>query len=306
MRRVVRIQALVCRGLREHLDHEGFVEILPPIIGPVTDPGIRGALQVGFSYYGKTYKVMSSAILYKQMMASSLDRIYIMSPNVRLEMMETVKTKRHLTEFVQADVELSNVDYTKAMGLAEELLVSVCSYVKQQDKGDLVALNPAFEVPLKPFARISYDEAIDRLRVAGYELSYGNELPWDSEEVLSSMFTQPFFIYDYPLSARGFYDREDPSRPGILRDFDLMYPLGYGEAASGGEREFEYDKVVTRMKRAGQRPEDYGWYLDMLREGVKPSAGFGVGIERLTRFICGLDAIWEARPYPKVAGVHSP
>jgi len=104
-KRILRLQAAICNSIRDYLDGEGFVEVLPPIIGPVTDPGIRGAKQATINYYGKEYKVMSSAILYKQMMASSLDKIYFFSPNIRLEPLETVKTSRHLVEFVQVDIE---------------------------------------------------------------------------------------------------------------------------------------------------------------------------------------------------------
>jgi asparaginyl-tRNA synthetase len=91
-----------------------------------------------------------------------------------------------------------------------------------------------------------------------------------------------------------------------LRDFDLFYPGGYGEAISGAEREYTFHKVASRMKSGGEDPSDYKWYLDMLKEGTTPSAGFGIGVERLTRYICGLDHIWEAVPFPKVPGVISP
>nr|NIQ07610.1 hypothetical protein [Candidatus Korarchaeota archaeon] len=123
---------------------------------------------------------------------------------------------------------------------------------------------------------------------------------------LSAMHQKPLFVYDYPLIARGFYDREDPNRPGILRDFDMLYPEGFGEAISGGERENTYEGVLKRMKLTGEDPEKYGWYLQMLKEGVPFSVGFGIGVERLTRWICGLKTIWEAVPFPKVPGVASP
>ncbi len=108
------------------------------------------------------------------------------------------------------------------------------------------------------------------------------------------------------MTARGFYDREDPDRPGVLRDFDLVYPEGFGEAISGGEREFQLERVLARIRSNGEDPGAYGWYLEMLGEGVPPSAGLGIGVERLTRFVCGLEKIWEAVPFPKVPGIVSP
>ena len=304
--RVLRIQASLGTAIREYLNGQGFVELLPPIIGPATDPGIRGAKQATIDFYGREYKVMSSAILYKQMMAASLGKVYFFSPNVRLEPLETASTRRHLVEFVQVDVEEAGATYRDAMARAEGLLAYVHDYAKTRLADQLAAFPRHLNGAHAPFRRLGYEEALEILAEHGRGIEHGIELPWAHEEFLSSLFQEPFFIYDYPRSSRGFYDREDPDRPGILRDFDLLYPEGYGEAVSGAEREHEYDKVLARLKETGEDPSKYGWYLDMLKEGIPVSSGFGIGIERLTRYICGLRAVWEARPYPKVAGVYSP
>jgi len=306
MKRVLRIQATLCMAAREYLNSQGFIELLPPIIGPVTDPGIRGAKQVTFDFYGREYKVMSSAILYKQMAMASLGKIYFFSPNIRLEPLDSVKTGMHLIEFVQLDIEEANASYFDAMKLAEGLLTYVIKVVIKEHEEDLKELGRELKVPRRPFKRLTHKEAVDLLRSNGFEISYNTEIPWEAEKALSELFDNPFFVYDYPRGSRGFYDREDPKRPGILRDFDMMYPEGYGEAASGAEREYEPEKVIARMRSTGENPAKYGWYIEMLKYGIPPSAGFGVGIERLTRYICGLKTIWEARPYPKVAGIYSP
>ncbi len=306
MKRIIRIQAGICSAIREYLDSIGFTELLPPIIGPATDPGIRGAGQVSFNYYGVEYKVMSSAILYKQMMVASLEKIYFFSPNIRLEPPETARTGRHLCEFVQVDLEVAYASYHDVMKIAEGLFQHVCKRIKEEYGEDLDALGRSLRVPKTPFKKITYSEALDILGKHGFKVRYGEEIPWDAEEGISSLFTEPFFIYDYPKGSRGFYDREDPDRPGVLRDFDMIYPEGYGEAISGAEREYKYEKVVERMKETGEDPSKYRWYMEMLKQGIPPSAGFGIGVERLTRYICGLEAVWEARPYPKVAGIISP
>ncbi len=306
MQRVLRIQAALGGAIREYLNGQGFTELLPPIIGPASDPGIRGAKQAVIDFYGRPYTVMSSAILYKQMMAAALGRVYFFSPNVRLEPLETASTRRHLVEFVQVDIEEAGAGYFDAMRRAEELVSYVHDRIKERFAGELSALGRSLNGAHAPFHRLRYEEALKILADHGRPIPYGVELPWDHEEYLSSLFQEPFFVYDYPRESRGFYDREDPERPGILRDFDLLYPEGFGEAISGAERQFEYDHVVRRLREAGEDLEKYGWYLEMLKEGIPQSAGFGIGIERLTRYICGLDAVWEARPYPKVAGVYSP
>jgi asparaginyl-tRNA synthetase len=306
MQRVLRIQAALGSAIREYLNGQGFTKLLPPIIGPASDPGIRGAKQAVIDFYGQPYKVMSSAILYKQMMAAALGKVYFFSPNVRLEPLETAATRRHLVEFVQVDIEEAGAGYLDAMRRTEELVSHIHDRMKERFAGELSALGRSLNGAHAPFRRLRYEEALKILADHGRPIPYELELPWDHEEHLSSLFQEPFFVYDYPRESRGFYDREDPDRPGVLRDFDLLYPEGFGEAISGAERQYEYEKVVARLRETGEDPAKYGWYLDMLKEGIPPSAGFGIGVERLTRYVCGLGAVWEARPYPKVAGVFSP
>ncbi|MCS7110255.1 MAG: asparagine synthetase A [Candidatus Caldarchaeum sp.] len=306
MRLVLSVQAEASRAVRSWLDSNGFLELLPPIIGPVTDPGIRGAKQATIDYYGKEYKVMSSAILYKQMLATAMDKIYFFSPNIRLEPIESANTGRHLVEFVQIDIEEADVDYKAAMKTAEQLLSHTVNHVAEKMKNELAMLGRQLPRFRTPFRKLTHAEAVEILKAHGEPVNPHAEIPWPQEEKLSKIIDEPFFIIDYPRGARGFYDKEDPARPGILKDFDLMYPEGYGEAASGAEREYEYSKVLARLRESGENPAKYGWYLDMLREGIRPTSGFGIGVERLTRYLCGLKAVWEARPYPKVAGVYSP
>ncbi len=306
MKSMLRVQGEILTAIRDFLRGNGFVEILAPIIGPVTDPGIRGASQVSVDYYGVPFKVMSSMILYKQMAVSSLERIYAVSPNIRLEHSASLATARHLAEFRQIDLEQANATYYDVMEVAERLVQHVCRRISQECSEQMGIFERKLRVPTLPFRKLTYGEAIDMLQAKGFEMEYGKEVPWEEEKALSEMFQEPFFIIDYPIAARGFYDREDPQRPGILRDFDLLYPNGFGEAVSGGEREHTFEGVAKRMKLTGEEPASYSWYLDMLKDGIPPSAGFGIGVERLTRWVCGLRTIWEAVPFPKVPGIASP
>lgn len=306
MKNVLKIQDEALSAIRDFLRSNGFIEILAPIIGPVTDPGIRGAKQASVDYYGSSFKVMSSMILYKQMAVSSLGKIFAVSPNIRLEPTASIATKRHLAEFRQVDLEQVRITYCDAMGVAERLVQRVCRRVLKLCSEQIEALGRKLRAPNLPMRRLAYEEALELLSAEGFKIEYGTEIPWLEEKALSAMFQDPFFITDYPITARGFYDREDPERPGILRDFDMLYPEGFGEAVSGGEREHTFEGVVRRMKMTGEELTPYQWYLDMLKDGIPPSAGFGIGVERLTRWICGLDAIWEAVPFPKVPGIVSP
>jgi len=303
---VFRVQDEIVSSIREFLKKEGFVEILAPIIGPATDPGIRGAKQATIDYYGVPFKVMSSMILYKQMIITALPKVFALSPNIRLEPLETVKTRRHLTEFRQIDLEIAYAKCEDVIELGERMLCHVIARVKSKCRKELGKRLKTLKVPRMPFKKYTYKEALEILKSMGINVEYGKEIPWEAEETISQMHSEPFWITNFPVTARSFYYMESEEEPGILEDFDLIYPEGFGEAISGGEREYRYNKLLERMLKNGENPSDYAWYLEMLRAGIPPSAGFGIGVERLTRFICGLENIWDAVPFPKVAGIPSP
>ncbi len=340
---IYEIYDLISQSMRTYLVSQGFLEFKPPLIGPVTDPGTRGAKQVAIDYYGKEYKFMSSGILYKQLlsisrkMAGKEGKIFFFADNLRLEPLETANTDRHLAEFIQVDLEIVDADHHQAMDVAEGLV----SYLHQEMKKYEAKLKPIWEFfePLSSqrglrkreslpeivgaFKRYTHAEAVDLLQtyigenpdvvkeiqqrfgVKASRLSPKSEIPWEYEWLLSHIHDEPFFIYDYPKGARGFYDRESPQQPGILMDFDLIFPHGYGEAISGAAREFEVSKVIPRMKESGESLQKYRWYLEFLKKHGQPTAGFGIGLERAVRYFCGLPSIFLALPYPRVPGVFS-
>jgi asparaginyl-tRNA synthetase len=309
-RAALRLQNAALAAARDHLAAKGFVELLPPIIGPVTDPGARGAKQVDIDYYGQRYKLMTSAILYKQASLLAFDRIFCVAPNVRLEPIETAGTGRHLVEFHQLDVEVAGASREQILAVAEELLRHVVSSVCQNARAELDVLGRDPEViadaVLAPFVRRSHAEVTAELSADGELSNAEAEIDWRSERVLSERSPAPFFVVDYPKGSRGFYDREDADRPGVLCNFDLLLPEGFGELCSGSEREHEYARMVARIRETGENPAKYGWYLKLAREGIPASSGFGMGVERLTRYLGGLSEVWQAHAFPKLAGVFSP
>lgn len=310
-RKVLRIQQRIVGAARAYLTGDGFDELLPPIIGPVTDPGARGSKQVDIDYYGHRYKLMTSAILYKQASLTAFEKIFYIAPNVRLEPLETASTGRHLVEFHQIDVEIVGATRDQAMAVAEDLVKYVLRDVSAVMAAELDALGrdrePLERAASGPFDSYAYSTLAAWLEELGSaQRRPGTEIDWEAEALLSKASARPFFVTGYPKGSRGFYDREDRDRPGMLRSFDLLAPEGYGELCSGSEREHEYATIVTRIRETGENPSKYRWYLDMAREGIPASAGFGLGLERLTRYIAGLHSTWQACAYPKVPGVPSP
>ncbi|MEV0966850.1 amino acid--tRNA ligase-related protein [Streptomyces sp. NPDC049910] len=305
---VLKVQNRMLTAARAFLAERGFIELLPPVIGPVTDPGSRGSKQVDIDYYGHKYKLMTSAILYKQASLLAFDKIFYIAPNVRLEPLEGAVTHRHLVEFHQIDVEIRDGRREDAMALLEELVAYTVADSARHMAAELTFLerDPDAFRDAAAFDRIGHQEAVTSLIDLGHPQDPGAEIDWQGEEMLSAKASRPFFVVDYPKGSRGFYDREDPGRPGVLRNFDLIAPEGYGELASGSEREHDYATIVTRIRESGENPAKYAWYLDLARRGLPGSAGFGLGLERFTRYVTGCAAVWQASAYPKLPGVVSP
>jgi asparaginyl-tRNA synthetase len=150
-----------------------------------------------------------------------------------------------------------------------------------------------------PFPRISYDEAIDRLHKAGSQIEWGSDLGGTDETILSNHFDRPVMVHRYPASVKAFYMQPDPERPEVALCVDMLAPEGYGEIIGGSQRIDSYDLLLSRV-REHKLPEDaFSWYLDLRRYGSVPHAGFGMGVERVVAWICGIEHVRETIPFPR-------
>jgi len=289
MKHVVKVKTEIKKALGNYLRNNGFKEISPVIISPETDPLYHSTGKAEIEYYGKKFQLTKSMILHKQISLLTHDKIFVFSPNIRLEPVELADTGKHLVEFTQLDLEVSGARREDLLELGEELLVNVIKTVKKNCDEQLDFFDRVLKIPDRPFERIKYHHAYNE---------YGRIF----EEVLSQKKDNPFWLIDIPAEQREFYDKEDTERPGILKDMDLIYPEGFGEALSGGERESKKEKIIERMKEQEIDPTDFEYYLKMVEEGIPDSGGFGLGVERLTRFICGLEEIVDTRLFPKPPG----
>ena len=286
---ILKIQSEIRRVLGEELRKKNFIEISPVILSPITDPLNHPTAPANINCYGKNYSITQSMIFHKQLALRTLEKIFVFSPNIRLEPLDRKDTGRHLFEFTQLDLEVKDAKREDIIRLCEELLVSIIKSVKTKNKKELELLKREITTPKTPFKQIKYKDAYGR---------YGK----DFETMISKTHKKPVWIIDIPLHAREFYDKEDSDNPGYLRDMDLIYPEGYGEALSGGEREYKYEQIKRRILRKGQPLKQFKDYLQLARGNLPASAGFGIGIERLTRFICGLQRIEETSLFPKIPG----
>jgi len=287
---VLKVKSEIMRAAGAYLREQGFIEILPVILSPITDPLHHETYDGAIDYYGSPYKLTKSMILHKQIALRTVPRIFCFSPNVRMEPAERASYGRYLAEFVQLDLEMRDATRDDIMKIGEGLFLAILDNVKDHCAEELRFLNRQLPIPAAPFAQITYQEAMEQ---------FGKKF----DDSLSLSLQEPIWVIDFPREVREFYDRQDPARPGVLLDMDLIYPKGYAEALSGGEREHELESILKRLNQDKIDPQRFTEYLSVVEEGIPASAGFGIGIERLPRYICGLDSVAEARLFPKVPGV---
>jgi len=288
----VRVQSHILGIARDFLVKRGFVEILPVVISPFTDPltdyRVRGEIEC----YGFHYQITKSMIFHKQMALLGFPKVFCFSPNIRIEPAERRTSGRHLIEFVQLDLEVRGASREDVMALAEDFYVDLFERLPAAAAAELAFFGRVVRPPQRPFRRIGFEDAV-------------KDFGTDFELGFSQSLREPAWIVDFPIGVREFYDREYPDRPDVLRDMDLVYPEGFGEALSGGEREHVAEAIEKRIIRKGIDLASYKSYLDFARTGLPASAGFGIGMERLTRFICGLESVREARLFAKRPGTFS-
>lgn len=275
---ILNIQNVLLFELQKFAYKEGFKQIMPVMLSKITDPLNHSTYPAEIKYLDKRLKLTSSMIFHKQiaLIQKKLNKILIMAPNIRLEMNSSKNAFNHLIEFTQYDIEIKNANMFDVMAFIERLYVYIFDAISKQCCEDLKILNcslPSLKIPFPRFSTIGV--AAEELEKFYFEISNCAKMPT--------------FITNF---KREFYDKEDTTKPGTYLNFDMVYPYGYGEGLSGAEREYQYENIVRRMKELDMDLGNYSSYLDLANKGlIQPSAGCGIGIERLLRFICGKQLI---------------
>ncbi|MGC9133308.1 MAG: asparagine synthetase A [Nanopusillaceae archaeon] len=291
-RAVLKIGTGLLKKLTEEFTNRGFYWLLPVVLGKTTDPlwpdpGASIEKRIEIEIYGEKVRTMQSMIVHKQvLMAAGYEKIFILSPNIRIEKRERAYTGKHAYEFTQLDFEVAYGKREQIFGLVEDILVSTLEYLKREYKEEFEKLGIKLRIPEKPFKVYKRKEL---------EEKYGE----DWEDKISRESIDPVWVTDLP---REFYDFEDIENKE-WRNYDLILPDGYGEVLSGAEREYDYNKILYKMKRDGVNIENYKYLLELAREGkLIPSAGGGIGVERLLRWITKSDHIAQVQPFPRIPG----
>jgi asparaginyl-tRNA synthetase len=295
---ILKIRSTVINSARYFLDNNGFILFDTPILTPTSCEGTTTLFTT--EYFGKSAYLTQSGQLYDEVGAAALGRVYSFGPTFRAE---KSKTRRHLTEFWMVEPEAAFFDLDMDMELAEQLVMHIVTQVIEKNTLELKLLERKISRLKKiklPFPRISYDDAIDILNKHDISFNWGDDFGGDEETVLSKNFDSPVLIHRYPANCKAFYMKNDPERPEVVLCCDMLAPEGYGEIIGGGQREDDYDTLMEKIKDHDLDLHTFRWYLDLRRYGSVPHSGFGLGIERIVAWICGLKHVRETIPFPRM------
>jgi len=293
---ILRIRGQILWFIHEFFREKDFVEISPPMF--ITSACEGGATLFETRYFEKSLYLTQSAQLYSEALIYSLERVYTCAPSFRSEKSRTI---RHLCEYWHVEPEWAYADLEDVMRLEEDLLSYICQETVKRCKWELeeLGVDPKQLLKIKtPFPRMTYRDAIKKLQGKGLDIKWGEDMGYDEEKALAKDFDGPFFVYDYPKETKAFYCKTYRKRPEIAMSVDMIVPR-VGELTTGGAREDDKAKLISRIKESNLRVEDYDWYIDLRRYGTVPHAGFGLGVERLLMWMLSLDHIIDAIPFPR-------
>ncbi len=293
----LRVRAEVLKACRDFMEQGGFTLVDAPIFTPAACEGTSNLFET--EYFEQKAYLTQSGQLYMEAAAMAFGKVYCLGPTFRAE---KSKTRRHLTEFWMIEPEMAFCELAEDMDVAEALVFHVVRWVLEHCRHELQVLErdlaPLEKVRL-PFPRIPYDLAVAQLKEKGSDIEWGQDLGGDDETLLSSGYDSPVLVHRYPAQVKAFYMKADPQDPRLALCVDMLAPEGYGEIVGGGQREDQLQVLENKIDAHGLPRDAFAWYLDLRRFGSVPHAGFGMGIERVVAWLCGLHHVRETIPFPR-------
>jgi len=302
MNAILKVRSTVTGAIHSFFRERGYHEFTPPILTPNACEG--GSTLFEVNYYDTVLYLSQTWQLYAEAAIFSLERIYDVSPTFRAE---KSKTSRHLSEFWMAEMEAAWMGYEEAVSVAHDEIRHILRAVLKENRSELELLEARperLEAALeKEWPVLTYTRAIELLSErSDMKVEWGKDLRTLEEERLMEGYDVPVTVVQYPKEVMAFYkpvDREADAPGPVAKCFDILAPMGYGEIVGGSERDTDIDELVKALEREGEDPKSYEWYLDLRRYGSVPHSGYGMGVERLLAWICKLDNIKDAIPFPR-------
>ena len=295
---ILRVRSEIIKACRDFLDDRGFTLVDTPIITPAACEGTTTLF--GIDYFEEKAYLTQSGQLYNEAACMSVGKTYCFGPTFRAE---KSKTRRHLMEFWMIEPEVAFADLDDIMDLAQEYLCSIVQRVLTERTEELQVLErdtTLLEKVQSPFPRISYHEAFDILEKEGTQTPRGSDFGGTDETIISSQFDRPVIVHRYPTAIKAFYMQPDGENPELALCMDILAPEGYGEIIGGSQRIHDYDLLSERIEEHHLPREAFQWYLDLRKYGSVPHSGFGMGVERVVAWICGIDHVRETIAFPRM------
>ncbi len=294
----LKVRAEVQQAIHDFFYRRGFTRIDTPILtGSI---GEHAGTLFQTDYFGDPAYMAQTGQLYVEAACPAFKKVYCFGPTFRAE---KSKTRRHLTEFWMVEPEVAFADSNDNMRLQEEFISYLVERALENCQEELKILErdtSKIEHVKPAFPRISYTEAVEKLKAKGHEIEWGADLGAPDEAALTEDYDLPLFVYNYPKEAKAFYMKENPEDPRTVLCDDLLAPEGYGEIIGGSQREDDLNRLRERIREEKLPEEAYAWYLDLRRYGTFPHSGFGLGLERTVAWITGRHHIREFIPFPRL------
>ena len=296
---IMQIRNTMFKATVDFFEKEGFIKFDAPIFMHSAPEGTTQLFHI--EYFNNDAYLSQSGQLYGEAGAMAYGKIFTFGPTFRAE---ESKGRRHMTEFWMMEPEMAWMHQDESLDIQERYLAYMVKQVLENNEYELKILGRDPE-KLRPttegnFTRLSYDDAIKMLQEAGRDIKWGDDFGAPDEGYISEQFDRPVFIVNYPTTIKPFYMKKNPDNPKEYLCADVIAPEGYGEIFGGSEREGNYEILKQQIEEAGLNLEDYQWYLDLRKFGGVPHSGFGMGFERTIAWICKLDHIREAIPFPRL------
>ena len=295
---ILRIRAEVINAIRDFFNNEGFILVDTPILTPCACEGTTTLFET--DYFGEKAYLTQTGQLYNEATCMAFGKVYCFGPTFRAE---KSKTRRHITEFWQVEPEIAYAELKDIMDYAEKVIVYIVERVLEKRKDDLNTIERDIK-PLEniksPFPKITYSEAVKLINEKGSYFEWGDDFGAPQETVISDSFDKPVHISHFPSKVKPFYMKRAPEDEKLVLGVDVLAPEGYGEIVGGGQREENLEILEKRLKEDKLPRRAFKWYLDLRRYGSVPHAGFGLGIERVITWICGINHVRESIAFPRL------
>jgi len=296
-RATLKIRAKILDAARSWFKAQGFMEVQGPVIVPAMGDS-QSSLEV--KCFDRKAYLTQGLQPYAEVLVSNFGRVFTISPVFRAE---KIRTERHLIEYWRIEGGIPHCDLNSLTSMQEQLISYICQRLSEEGKEELEVIqrdDRELRKVQEPFPRLTYDDAIRILQKDGFAIHWGATLDWEHEKHLSLRFGHPFFISEFPVGIRTFFFQSNPAKPELTMSVDLLAPEGYGEISTGGQPTTEKEKLLRKMKEEEISEEEQRWYMDLKEIGSVPYAGFAIGVERLTKWICKLEHIKDASAFPRL------